>query len=122
MAKILTGRVISAKTPKTIVVNIVGSRTHPIYKKRYPVSKKIMAHVEDNSAKVGDLVSLIETRPISARKRFKLLEIIQKAGIEFQEADATADVEEVQAIVDGGSKTVEQTKKAPKKGAKEAET
>ncbi len=95
MSKILTGRVISVKTPKTIVVNIAGSRIHPIYKKRYPVSKKIMAHAPDGQVSVGDLVSLVETRPLSARKRFKLLKVIQKAGIEFRETDATADVEEL---------------------------
>lgn len=92
MAKTLTGRVVSDKTEKTIVINIVERKTHPIYKKQYTVNTKHMAHDEKSEAKVGDLVSIVETRPISARKHFKLLKIIERGGVVFSEADAVADI------------------------------
>jgi len=85
MAKRITGVVVSDKGDKTIVVKVQTSKTHPIYKKQFYVSNKIMAHDEKNQAKVGETVVIEETRPISARKRFVLKEIVAKAGIEHIE-------------------------------------
>src|SRR6185503_11102772 len=99
MARQLTGTVTSDKTDKTIVISVRERRTHPIYKKQYTVNTKFMAHDEKNQAKVGDLVIIKETRPISARKRFALDKIIEKAGARFEESDATADVPEDQKAV-----------------------
>lgn len=81
MAKTLVGTVSSTSPNKTIVISVSARKTHPIYKKQYSVSKKFMAHDEENICKVGDLVSIIETRPISARKRFKLDKVIEKAKL-----------------------------------------
>lgn len=92
MARFITGLVTSDKADKTIVVTTVTRQTHPIYKKQYSVSKKIMAHDEKNEAKVGDKVIIAESRPFSARKRFVLNQIVEKAHAGFKEADATADV------------------------------
>lgn len=92
MAKTLTGRVVSNKSDKTIVINVVVRKTHPLYKKQYTVKTKYMAHDEKNEAKNGDLVIISETRPISARKHFKLSRIVERAAVGFQEADATADI------------------------------
>lgn len=78
MAKTIVGIVTSNKTDKTIVVTAQTRKTHPLYKKQYTVTSKFMAHDETNQAQQGDKVSIIETRPISARKRFKLLEILEK--------------------------------------------
>lgn len=78
MAKTIVGIVTSNKTDKTIVVTVHERKTHPLYRKQYTVSKKFMAHDENNEAQPGDKVSIVETRPISARKRFKLSEIIEK--------------------------------------------
>jgi small subunit ribosomal protein S17 len=100
MARQLTGTVTSDKTDKTIVISVRERRTHPIYKKQYTVNTKFMAHDAKNQAKVGDLVVIKETRPISARKRFALDKIIEKAGARFQESDATADVPEDQKAVE----------------------
>ena len=88
MAKTLIGRVSSDKADKTITVTVVTSKTHPIYKKKYSVSKKFMAHDEKNEAKVGDKVSIEETRPLSARKRYILKEIIERPVIVEQEGEA----------------------------------
>lgn len=94
MARQLTGTVTSDKTDKTIVITTKVRRTHPLYKKQYTVNTKFMAHDEKNQAKVGDIVIIVETRPLSARKRFKLDKILERGGVRFEEADAVADVPE----------------------------
>ena len=76
MARIITGIVSSDKADKTIVITVQSRKTHPLYRKQYTQSTKYMAHDEKNEAKVGDSVSIIECRPISAKKRFKLNKII----------------------------------------------
>lgn len=82
MAKSITGVVVSSKGDKTIVVKVQTSKTHPIYGKKFYVSNKIMAHDEKNQANEGDTVVIEETRPLSARKRFVLKNVVAKAGIE----------------------------------------
>jgi len=95
MAKTLVGVVSSDKGDKTIVVTVTARKTHPIYKKQYTFSTKFMAHDEKNDAHVGDKVSIVETRPLSARKRFTLEKILERAGIEHVEAEnPLAEVEE----------------------------
>jgi len=85
MAKTLIGVVSSDKGDKTIVVTVLTRKTHPIYKKQYSVSTKFMAHDEKNEAHPGDRVSISETRPISARKRFALDKILETAPIRHEE-------------------------------------
>lgn len=77
--RILQGVVVSTKPNKTIIVKIVRQVAHPLYKKYYKRSKKIMAHDEQNECKVGDTVRVIESRPISKMKRWSLIEIIERA-------------------------------------------
>jgi small subunit ribosomal protein S17 len=81
MAKTLNGTVMSDKTDKTIVVRVQTRKTHPIYKKQFTTSKRFMVHDEKNIAKIGDKVSFVETRPISARKHHKLDKILTPAVI-----------------------------------------
>lgn len=78
MAKTLIGIVTSDKADKTIVVTVSTRKTHPLYRKQYSVSRKFMAHDEKNEATTGDKVSIAETRPLSARKRYTLEEIIER--------------------------------------------
>jgi small subunit ribosomal protein S17 len=92
MPKQLTGTVTSDKADKTIVITVRARKTHPLYKKQYTVNTKFMAHDEKNEAKVGDVVTIVETKPLSARKRFKLARVLETAGTTFAETDATADV------------------------------
>ena len=92
MSRLLTGRVVSDKTDKTIVIQVASRKTHPIYKKQYTINRKFMAHDEQNQAKAGDLVIVRECRPRSAKKRFMLDKIVEKAQAGFEETDATADV------------------------------
>jgi small subunit ribosomal protein S17 len=70
---ILKGIVVSAKMDKTVVVSVSRFIKHPLYGKFYKVSKKYKAHDEDNKYKVGDKVEIVETRPISKDKRFKVI-------------------------------------------------
>ncbi|WAA09424.1 MULTISPECIES: 30S ribosomal protein S17 [Fervidibacillus] len=79
--KVYTGRVVSDKMDKTITVMIETYKKHPLYGKRVKYSKKFKAHDEHNEAKVGDIVRIMETRPLSATKRFRLVEIVEKAVI-----------------------------------------
>lgn len=78
MAKQLIGIVTSDKPNKTIIVTVLTRKTHPVYKKQYSSNTKFMAHDEKNQATVGDKVSIIETRPRSARKRYELQEILER--------------------------------------------
>ena len=73
------GLVKSSKMEKTIVVNVETLALHPLYKKYVKRSKKLKAHDEKNEAKIGDRVRVIECRPISKEKCWKLVEIIERA-------------------------------------------
>lgn len=116
MARQITGTVTSDKTDKTIVITVRARLTHPLYKKQYTVNTKFMAHDEKNEAKIGDLVMISETRPISARKRFRLERIIERGGARFEEADATADIpQEEEKESAPGPKVKKTASKAPKK-------
>jgi len=79
--KVYTGRVVSDKMDKTITVLVETYKKHPLYGKRVKYSKKFKAHDEQNKAKVGDIVRIMETRPLSATKRFRLVEIVEDAVI-----------------------------------------
>ena len=73
------GYVVSDKMDKTIVVLLEDRKKHPLYGKVLRVSKKVKAHDETNSAGIGDLVVINETRPIAATKNWRLVEILEKA-------------------------------------------
>ena len=73
------GRVVSDKMQKTVVVAIERRVPHPVYGKMVTRTKKVKAHDEENSAKTGDLVRIAETRPLSKDKRWRLVEIVERA-------------------------------------------
>ena len=78
--KVYQGRVVSDKMDKTITVVIDTYKSAPIYGKRVKYSKKFYAHDENNDAKTGDTVQIMETRPLSAKKRFRLVKVVEKAA------------------------------------------
>lgn len=78
MARRMIGTVVSDIQDKTVVVKTVRRVTHPIYRKQYTVSTKYQAHDEENKAKLGDKVSISETKPFSKTKTWKLDEIIER--------------------------------------------
>ncbi|EAF2379853.1 30S ribosomal protein S17 [Listeria monocytogenes] len=79
--KVYTGRVVSDKMDKTITVLVETYKKHGLYGKRVKYSKKFKAHDENNIAKTGDVVRISETRPLSATKHFRLLEVVEEAVI-----------------------------------------
>ena len=79
LRKVLIGTVVSNKTDKTIVVAIEDNVKHPLYKKIVKRTYKLKAHDENNECNIGDRVKVMETRPLSKDKRWRLVEIIEKA-------------------------------------------
>ncbi len=77
--KTYTGKVVSDRMDKTVVVGVTRLYQHPVYKKTVKKVTKFKAHDEENRCKVGDTVSIIEARPLSKEKRWAVLEIIEKA-------------------------------------------
>ncbi|MBV1757391.1 MAG: 30S ribosomal protein S17 [Dethiosulfatibacter sp.] len=77
--KVRTGKVVSDKMDKTIVVSIESYTTHPLYNKKVKRTKKLKAHDELNQCGIGDKVKVMETRPLSKDKRWRLVEVIEKA-------------------------------------------
>ena len=79
LRKVRVGKVVSDKMDKTIVVAIEYSKKHPLYKKVLKKTYKLKAHDENNECNIGDKVRVMETRPISKEKRWRLVEIVEKA-------------------------------------------
>lgn len=94
MSKTLIGTVSSDKVDKTIVVTVRTQKTHPLYHKQFATSKKFMAHDPKNEAKLGDRVAIVETKPISARKRYILERIVELAPITHVEPELTKESDE----------------------------
>ena len=85
------GQVVSTKMQKTIVVEVEMRKAHPKYKRIVRTSKKFYAHDEQNSARVGDMVRIRETRPLSKLKRWQLEEIVRRSALAQVEAAPVAE-------------------------------
>jgi small subunit ribosomal protein S17 len=79
--KVQVGKVVSDKMDKTIVVAVETYKKHVLYHKRIKYTKKFKAHDENNEAKIGDVVKIMETRPLSKDKSWRLVEIVEAAVI-----------------------------------------
>ncbi|MNE00502.1 30S ribosomal protein S17 [Paenibacillus sp. sgz5001063] len=79
--KVLIGKVVSDKMDKTIVIAVETYKKHNLYHKRIKSTKKFKAHDEENVAKIGDVVKVMETRPLSKDKRWRLVEVVEAAVI-----------------------------------------
>ena len=77
--KVRVGTVLSDKMEKTVIVGVERRVAHPLYGKQVVRTKKYYAHDEDSQAKQGDLVRIVETRPLSKQKRWRLVEVVEKA-------------------------------------------
>lgn len=73
------GKVVSDKMDKTIVVAVITTKKHPMYHKTMKVTQKYKAHDENNEAKIGDTVEIMETRPLSKDKNWRLVKVVEKA-------------------------------------------
>jgi small subunit ribosomal protein S17 len=79
MRKVRTGKVVSDKMNKTVVVAVESLVSHPMYKRTIRRTKKFKAHDEENSCRIGDKVKIMETRPLSKEKRWRVIEILDRA-------------------------------------------
>ena len=79
LRKTIVGTVVSDKMDKTIVVEVTNVVSHPLYKKQIKKTVKFNAHDENNECKIGDKVKIMETRPLSKQKRWRLVDIVEKA-------------------------------------------
>jgi len=77
--KVRVGTVVSDKMDKTIVVAVENFTTHPLYNRRLKVTKRLKAHDETNQCKIGDRVKVMETRPLSREKRWRVVEVVERA-------------------------------------------
>ena len=118
MAHTLVGTVTSDKRDKTITVSIVSRETHPLYRKQYTKTRNYTAHDEKNEAKIGDLVEISETRPISNTKAYTLVKIIEKSRgtVELKE-----DVVEVKHEKKVGADEEARARRAAEKAEAEGE-
>jgi small subunit ribosomal protein S17 len=116
MARTIVGTVTSNKTDKTIVVTVQARKTHPLYRKQYTVNTKHMAHDEKNEAEVGDKVMIVECRPLSAKKRFMLQEILEKPELRedsLQHTKASDEASKPDSKSKTGKESDEATPAAP---------
>jgi len=79
LRKVRQGRVVSDKMDKTVVVAVESRVRHPLYQRTIRQTKKFKAHDEENSCRVGDTVRIMETRPLSKEKRWRVIEILERA-------------------------------------------
>ncbi|ASS68215.1 MULTISPECIES: 30S ribosomal protein S17 [Paenibacillus] len=79
--KVQIGKVVSDKMDKTIVVAVETYKKHDLYHKRIKYTKKFKAHDENNTAKIGDTVKIMETRPLSKDKRWRLVQVVEEAVV-----------------------------------------
>jgi small subunit ribosomal protein S17 len=109
MAKQIVCVVSSNKGDKTIIVTVQTRKTHPLYRKQYMVSKKFMAHDAKNEAQPGDKVAIVETRPLSARKRHILDRIIEKPALRADSLAATKTEEPIKPATKTKADKAEET-------------
>ena len=117
----IQGVVASDKNDKTIVVLVETHKRHSKYGKRVKYGKKYYAHDENNEAKVGDTVTIMETRRLSATKRFRLVSIDKKAELSVKEAEAELKEEAIEAEAAAEAAKPEEAPVEEPKEEKEAE-
>jgi small subunit ribosomal protein S17 len=130
--KKLVGRVVSDKMDKTVVVAVQSLRPHRLYKRRVRVTKKYMAHDEANECHIGDLVRIQESRPMSRHKRWRVMEILERAAergkavelpvaapeVQELEVMATADVPDEEVITRASGTAPDETGPTPQEEAR----
>lgn len=118
--KTLTGVVISDKMDKTVVVSVERAKQHPLYKKTLRRTKHYKAHDPNNVCKLGDTVRLVETRPISKEKRWRVVDILQRREVaEIQPRVIGSEIEQAKLEEEAGDLPEQQ---GPESVASEAAT
>lgn len=120
MPKSLIGTVTSDSRDKTITVSIVSRETHPIYRKQYSKTRKYTAHDEKNEAHTGDRVEIVECRPISKTKSYKLSQILERGQGTVELLEDVTEVEIPEKIgADKKPNTAKKVEKAEKSSEEE---
>jgi len=115
--KTKVGVVVSAKMAKTIIVEVGRQREHPLYKKVIRLRKRFATHDEAGDAKAGDLVRIQESRPFSATKRWRLVEVISRAGEAGAAAPRVADIEKALEEAEGVTEILAPEREEPSGGS-----
>ena len=97
------GRVASDRADKTIIVEVESVRRHRLYKKPVRVRRKFMAHDPQNTCRIGDVVQIEESRPMSRRKRWRLVEVIERTRLSAEERQAAFTIGSAEGQLDDGS-------------------
>lgn len=118
--KTKVGRVVSDRMDKTIVVSVERLARHPLYKRVVRLTTKFKAHDEANDARVGDTVLIEESRPMSATKRWRLLEVVQRAGDHGGPTEEIGEEAETQAAIHAAAHPGRSHEHAPESAAAES--
>ncbi len=97
------GRVTSDRADKTIIVEVESIRRHAIYRKPVRVRRTLMAHDPHNTCRIGDQVEIEESRPLSRRKRWRLIDVVERAQLTAEEHAAASALATADADADGGA-------------------
>jgi small subunit ribosomal protein S17 len=110
--KVMTGRVVSDKMQKTVVVEVESRHAHPLYRKVVQRVKRYKAHNEDPVAQLGDLVKIIEARPMSRHKRFRVAEIVQRGVVVEEIAEKELESLRAKEEADRAARRAEEERRA----------
>jgi small subunit ribosomal protein S17 len=119
--KTKVGNVVSAKMPRTVIVEVTRLREHPLYKKVISVRKRFPAHDAEGVVKAGDIVRIQESRPFSATKRWQVVEVISRAGEAMAAAPEVAAIEKQLEESAGVTELLQKPVREPSQPAAEAE-
>ncbi len=116
--KVLTGRVVGDKMAKTVIVEVEHRRSHPLYGKVVTRARRFKAHNENPAAQLGDLVKIVESRPYSREKRFRVSEIVQRGVVVEQVVDVELESLRAKEDADRAALRAEEERRAAERLAK----
>ncbi len=116
--KVMTGRVVSDKMAKTVIVEVEQRHAHPLYGKVVTRARRFKAHNEEPLAKLGDLVKITESRPYSREKRFRVSEIVQRGVVVEQAVDVELESLRAKEEADRATRRAEEERRAAERLAK----
>ena len=116
--KVLTGRVVGDKMTKTVIVEVEHHHSHPLYGKVVTRKRRFKAHNEEPEAKLGDLVKIIESRPFSREKHFRVSEIVQRGVVVVQAVDVELESLREKEQADRASRRVDEERRAAERLSK----
>ena len=116
--KVMTGRVVGDKMTKTVIVEVEHRRSHPLYGKVVTRARRFKAHNENPAAQLGDLVKIVESRPYSREKRFRVSEIVQRGIVVEPAVDVELESLRAKEEADRATRRVEEERRAAERLSK----